>query len=80
LTQITSPTTTATFQYDGLGRRLARTVNGRTTQYVYDGPQAIGEIANGQAVGLLTGLQIDEVIARYTSAGTRTYLRTRWGA
>ncbi|MDB5903575.1 MAG: repeat-associated core domain protein [Betaproteobacteria bacterium] len=48
LTQITSPTTTATFQYDGLGRRVARTVNGSTTQYVYDGPQAIGEITNGR--------------------------------
>jgi RHS repeat-associated protein len=80
LTQITSPTTTATFQYDGLGRRVARTVNGRTTQYVYDGPQAIGEITNGQPVALLTGLQIDEVIARYTSAGTRTYLTDALGS
>jgi RHS repeat-associated protein len=80
LTQITSPTTTATFQYDGLGRRVARTVNGSTTQYVYDGPQAIGEIANGQPVALLTGLQIDEVIARYTSAGTRTYLTDALGS
>jgi RHS repeat-associated protein len=80
LTQITSPTTTATFQYDGLGRRVARTVNGSTTQYVYDGPQAIGEITNGQAAALLTGLQIDEVIARYTSAGTRTYLTDALGS
>jgi RHS repeat-associated protein len=74
LAQISSPTTMATFEYDGLDRRVGKTVNGSTSQYIYDGAQAIGEIANGQQAALLTGLQLDEVIARYSSTGTKTYL------
>jgi RHS repeat-associated protein len=80
LTQITSPTTTATFQYDALGRRISRTVNGSTTRYVYDGVQVIGEVINGQPASLLTGLRIDEVIARYTTAATSTYLTDGLGS
>jgi RHS repeat-associated protein len=80
LTRIASASVTATFRYDAMGRRIARTLNGSTTQYVYDGRQAIGEITNGQAVGLLTGLRIDEVIARYTSAGARSYLTDALGS
>jgi hypothetical protein len=46
-------------------------VNGSTTQYVYDGRQAIGEITDGQSIGLLPGLKIDEVIARVLGGAER---------
>lgn len=74
LTGITGPGITASFEYDALNRRIARTVNGAITRYVYDGLQAIAEIQGGDTNTLLTGLGLDEVIARYTSAGARTYL------
>ena len=44
-------------------------MNGLTTRYVYDGLQAIAEIQGRDTSTLLTALGLDEVIARYTSAG-----------
>jgi len=80
LTQLTAPGTTATFQYDPLGRRIERTVNGSTTTYLYDGNQAIGEVRAGQTTTLLTGLNIDEAIARYTSTGRSSQLTDQLGS
>ncbi len=78
---LTAPNLTATFKYDALGRRAEKTVNGQTIHYVYDGQQAIGELSNGQiSQTLLTGLRLDEVIARYTSAGEKTYLTDALGS
>jgi RHS repeat-associated protein len=70
----------ASFAYDALGRRIARTVNGQTTTYVYDGAQAIAETTNGIERDLLTGLAIDEMIARYSDQGERTYLTDALGS
>lgn len=75
LTAISGPSGTASFKYDALGRRIEKTVNGQTTQYLYDGSQAIAEL-QGSAIGAtyLTGLQIDEVLARYNATGDRTLI------
>jgi len=71
----------AEFTYDPLGRRSTRTVNGLTTRYVYDGVQAIAELTDGKPlVTLLTGLQIDEAIARYSDTGERTALTDALGS
>lgn len=71
----------AAFKYDALGRRIERTINGDTTQYLYDGDQAIAELRNGAvSAHILTGLQIDEVIARYTTQGERTLLTDALGS
>jgi len=80
LTGITAPGLAASFQYDPLGRRIERTVNGETTSYLYDGIQAIGEVTAGQATALLTGLSIDEAIARYASVGRLTQLTDQLGS
>ncbi|GEM_PF-5413854 len=37
----------AAFKYDHQGRRIEKTINGQTTQYLYDGVQAIAEIEGG---------------------------------
>jgi RHS repeat-associated protein len=73
LTLLNAPGILASFQYDVSGRRISKTVNGQTTTYLYDGAQAIGEIQpmpnapNSQYVRInLTGLNLDEAIARYT--------------
>jgi RHS repeat-associated protein len=71
---------TAEFRYDPLGRRIARTVNGVTTQYVYDGAQAIAELSPAGTSHLLTGLQLDEAIARYNTTGERVYLTDALGS
>ncbi|MGE3511605.1 MAG: RHS repeat-associated core domain-containing protein, partial [Vicinamibacterales bacterium] len=74
LIAINAPGVIASFAYDPLGRRVARSVNGQLVTYVYDGQQAVGEISAGETVGLLTGLGLDDVIARYSPAGARYYL------
>jgi RHS repeat-associated protein len=85
-------TSTASFKYDALGRRIERVVTqGASTQrthYVYDGIQAIGELADGQlAATILTGLNIDEVIARTVNVSggsnptaTKSYLTDALGS
>jgi RHS repeat-associated protein len=71
----------ASFTYDPLGRRSTRTVNGLTTRYLYDGPQAVAELNDGQPpVALLTGLRIDEAIARYSEGAERTALTDALGS
>lgn len=80
LTALTSPGINASFAYDPLGRRIERTVNGTTTAYLYDGNQAIGEVRAGQTTALLTGLAIDEAIARYASTGRSTQLTDQLGS
>jgi RHS repeat-associated protein len=57
---------------DGTRGNLVRFTNAenKTVTFV----QAIAEIQAGGASTLLTGLGLDEVIARYTTAGARTYL------
>src|SRR6266513_524862 len=85
-------TSTAAFKYDALGRRIERTVSQgattQTTQFVYDGIQAIGELVDGRlAATILTGLNIDEVIARTVNlagganpVATKSYLTDALGS
>src|SRR6266851_4781401 len=67
LTQITQRrTTVGSFVYDALGRRTNKTVNGTTTQFLYDGLNPVQELngSNGVVANLLTGLRIDEYFTR----------------
>jgi RHS repeat-associated protein len=68
--------TSATFEYDGTGRRRGKTVSGATTQFLYDGLNFVQELSGGGAVtaNLLTGLGIDETFTRTDTAGTRNLL------
>ena len=69
------------FKYDVLNRRVEKTINGNTVNFIYDGAQAIAEITNGSvSAAILTGLHIDEVLARYSSNGNRTYLTDGLGS
>jgi RHS repeat-associated protein len=77
----TTSNAAAHFSYDAQGRRISRTVNNATTHFVYEGQQSLGELRAATTPGqpdsfepLLTGLQLDEVIARYTNQGDITYL------
>lgn len=68
--------TTASFQYDGLGRRTRKVVSGATTDLLYDGVNPVQELSGGTpTANLLLGLCIDAYLGRTDSAGTR-YLLT----
>lgn len=65
----------------GGGRRIERTVNGNTIGYLYDGAQAIAELrSNAIDTVYHAGLAIDEVLARYGSAGSRSLLTDALGS
>jgi RHS repeat-associated protein len=65
---------TASFAYDALGRRIEKTINGRTIQYVYDGLDIVQEIENGvPTVNYIRTMNIDEPLARIQSNGTVRY-------
>jgi hypothetical protein len=61
--------------YDALGRRALKSINGSTTQFLYDGLNPAQELQNGApSANMLTGLNIDEYFQRTDSGGTYDYL------
>ena len=80
LKRIQGPGYLASYFYDLLGRRVEKSINGDSTRYVYDGPQAVAEIKPNQSnatTSLMTGPGIDEVIARFSLAGGAPAMRTQ---
>jgi len=68
---------TAHFKYDALGRRIEKTINGRTVQYLYDGLDIVQEIEDGMVrVNYIRTLNIDEPLTRISSDGTIRYYHT----
>lgn len=74
LTAISGPGLSASFVYDALGRRVSKTINGVTTQFLYDGNDIVQEIG-GSAVNAnyVRSLNIDEPFVRQTAAGNEFY-------
>jgi RHS repeat-associated protein len=68
----------ATFAYDGFGRRIKKTVGGVTTGYVYDGMNFVVETdgAGAFAGNTLTGLGLDESYMRVGLAGATRHFVT----
>jgi RHS repeat-associated protein len=67
----------ASFKYDALGRRIEKTINGRTIKYLYDGSDIVQEIENGvPSVNYIRTLSIDEPLARIQSNGTVRYYQS----
>jgi RHS repeat-associated protein len=81
LTGISKTGLTASFTYDSFGRRSGKTLNGTTTNYVYDGLNPVQE-KNGATVNanLLTGLGIDEFFTRTDGVGVRSLLPDALGS
>ena len=59
----TSPSQSASYIYNGRGQRLAKTVNGVTTRYYYDGNEIILEKTNSNNIYYFHGPRVDEIIA-----------------
>lgn len=64
--------TTASFVYDALDRRIAKTINGATITYLYDGADIVTE-AGATNANYLSTLNIDEPIVRQTPSGNEYY-------
>jgi RHS repeat-associated protein len=77
-----SGSTTASFAYDGAGRRRGKTVSGTTTNFLYDGWNFVQEQSSGgtPTANLLTGLGIDETFTRTDGGGTSTLLTDALGS
>jgi RHS repeat-associated protein len=65
LVGISGPTVNASFLYDGMGRREAKTVNGSVTEFLYDGINPVQETAGASILAnILPGLGVDEFLTR----------------
>ncbi|GIH02808.1 hypothetical protein Rhe02_08750 [Rhizocola hellebori] len=81
LTGLNGPSTAASFAYDALGRRIAKTVNGTTVGYLHDGDTPVQEL-NGTTptANLLTG-GTDAFYTRTDDTGnTTSYLTDALGS
>lgn len=66
---------TGSFQYDGVGRRISKTVNSASTAYVFDQFNVVQELSGGTPLAnILSGLKVDEVFARSDANGVSTFL------
>jgi RHS repeat-associated protein len=72
--------TIATFNYDALGRRSAKTENGQETTYLYDGIDTVQEVRAGSVNPILTGLGTDQRFARNDNGGRVYYLADQLGS
>ena len=70
-----------TYNYDLIGRRIAKTVNSATTQFFYQGDNIWRQVdASNNTTHYLTGGAKDQWIARNTTSGTNWYLTDRLGS
>jgi RHS repeat-associated protein len=71
---------TTSFSYDALNRRISKTINGTTTQFVYDGWDIVQEIKSGVKTNYVRSLNIDEPLTRITGATIRHYVKDALGS
>ena len=81
LSAVAGPGWTATFTYDGFGRRQRRVLGSNVTDYVYDGLNPVQERAGtAPPVNLLTGFGIDEFFTRTEGTDVRRVLTDPLGS
>jgi len=69
----------AAFSYDPLGRRIGKTVLSTTTNFLYDGVNAVQESGTNPTANLLNG-GVDERFTRTSAAETDNYLTDALGS
>jgi RHS repeat-associated protein len=70
MVSMSGPGLSASFQYDALGRRINKTINGTSTTLVYDGANAVQEKSGSQVTANILNGGIDEVFQRIELDGT----------
>jgi|CXWL01.1.fsa_nt_gi RHS repeat-associated protein len=74
LTSISGLSVNAVFKYDPLGRRILKTINGITTEFLYDGNDVIRENSGGSAiVSYLRSRKLDEPFIRKMQSESEFY-------
>ena len=69
------------FQYDGYGRRVGKTISGTTTNYLYDRTNIVQELSGSTVTAnLLAGLGVDERFLRADSSGAPNFLTDALGS
>jgi RHS repeat-associated protein len=68
------------FQYDPLGRRVAKTILSATTNYLYDGANPIQELSGTTPTANLLVGGVDEYFQRTDTTGTRNFLSDAIGS
>jgi len=68
------------FQYDPYGRRVAKTVAGITTNYLYDRANVVQELSSGSVIANLLSGHTDEIFTRTDSSSTANFLRDGLGS
>jgi RHS repeat-associated protein len=68
----------ASFVYDAAGRRSRKTINGVTTDFLYDGLNPVQEQSGSAATSLLTGLAVDEYLSRGDATSTAFSSQIHW--
>ena len=65
MTGISGPAVSASFVYDGLGRREKKTINSNLTEFLFDGRNPVQETSGSTVLAnILPGLRIDEFLTR----------------
>jgi RHS repeat-associated protein len=73
--------TSASFAYDGVGRRRNKVTGGTSTNFLFDGFNLVQELSGSTpTANLLTGLGIDEVFTRTDGSGMRALLTDALGS
>jgi YD repeat-containing protein len=67
------------FQYDPHGRRVAKTILGTTTNYLYDGVNPVQELAGSTVTANLVPGAVDEYFQRTDSSGAASFLTDALG-
>ena len=83
LVGFSGPNVNASFVYDGLGRREAKTINGNLTEFLYDGLNPVQETSGASILAnILPGLGIDEFLTRtdVIAGATSTFLADALGS
>ena len=80
LTGIGGATLAANFAYDGLSRRAAKTINGQSTSFLYDGMNLAMESGPAGAALYLRSLATDKTLIRSDASGTFAYLADALGS
>jgi RHS repeat-associated protein len=71
----------ASFAYDGFGRRKSKTVNGTNTSLLHDGANVVQELSGSTpTANLLTGPGVDETFSRTDSSGEKSLLTEALGS
>jgi YD repeat-containing protein len=80
---ISGPGVSASFVYDGAGRREKKTISGNLTEFLYDGLNSVQETSGANVLAnILPGLGIDEIFSRTDvgSGTTSTFLSDALGS